>query len=150
ILPNAKIIDTRRDPMACCFSGYKQCFQLGSMPQTYELSEVGRYYRNYIEMMAHFDEVLPGRVHRVFHENMVRDSETEIRRLLDYCGLPFEENCLRFYETDRGVRTVSSEQVRRPIYAPKVEPWKNYEPWLGPIKDALGNVLDLYPAVPKF
>jgi hypothetical protein len=150
ILPNAKIIDARRHPMSCCFSGYKQCFSLGSMPHTYDLVEVGRYYANYVELMAHFDRVLPGRVHRVFHESMVRDSETEIRRLLDYCGLPFEEQCLRFYENDRGVRTASSEQVRRPIYAAAVEPWLNYERWLEPLKTALGDVLTLYPAVPEF
>jgi tetratricopeptide (TPR) repeat protein len=150
ILPNAKIIDARRHPMACSFSGYKQCFQMGSMPHTYDLTEVGLFYRNYVELMAHYDRVLPGRVHRVFHENMVRDPEAEIRRLLEYCGLAFEESCLRFYETERGVRTSSSEQVRRPIFAPAVEPWRNYEPWLGPMKAALGDVLDFYPAVPEF
>ena len=136
--------------MACSFSGYKQCFQMGSMPHTYDLTEAGLFYRNYVDLMAHYDRVLPGRVHRVFHENMVCDPEAEIRRLLEYCGLAFEESCLRFYETDRGVRTSSSEQVRRPIFAPAVEPWRNYEPWLGPMKAALGDVLDFYPAVPEF
>jgi tetratricopeptide (TPR) repeat protein len=150
ILPNARIIDARRHPMSCSFSGYKQCFSLGSMPHTYDLSEVGRYYANYVELMAHFDKVLPGRVHRVFHESMVKDPETEIRRLLDYCGLPFEEQCLRFHENDRGVRTASSEQVRKPIYSATVEPWLNYEPWLEPLKTALGDVLTLYPTVPEF
>lgn len=150
VLPNAKIIDARRHPMSCCFSGYKQCFNFGSMPHSYDLSEVGRYYRNYVELMAHFDRVLPGRVHRVFHEAMVRDSEGEIRRLLEFCGLPFEEQCLRFHETDRGVRTASSEQVRRPIFKEKVEPWTHYDAWLGPLKDALGDVLTLYPDVPDF
>ena len=108
------------------------------MYYTYDLSDIGRYYRDYVELMAHFDHVLPGRVHRVFYEDMVRDPETEIRRLLDYCGVPFEASCLRFHETARGVRTASSEQVRRPIYAEAVGHWRNYEPWLGPLKSALG------------
>jgi predicted Zn-dependent protease len=146
ILPHAKIIDARRDPMACCFSGYKQCFALGSMPHTYDLSEIGRYYREYVELMDLFDAVLPGRVHRVFHENLVRDPESEIRPLLVYCNLPFEKSCLRFHETERGVRTSSSEQVRRPISAPAIEPWRNYEAWLGPLKEALGDMVDRYPA----
>jgi len=150
ILPHAKIIDARRHPMACCFSGYKQCFQMGSMPHTYDLTEAGLFYRNYVDLMAHYDAVLPGRVHRVFHEDIVRQPETEIRRLLAYCGLPFDESCLRFYETERGVRTASSEQVRRPIYRPPVEPWRQYEKWLDPLKAALGDVLDIYPSVPAF
>lgn len=120
------------------------------MPHTYDLTDAGRYYREYVELMAYFDRVLPGRVYRVFHESMVRDTENEIRRLLDFCGLPFEESCLRFHETERGVRTFSSEQVRKPIYAPAVEPWKNFEEWLGPLKEALGDVLDRYPEVPAF
>jgi tetratricopeptide (TPR) repeat protein len=150
ILPNAKIIDARRHPLSCCFSSYKQAFSANSTPYSYDLTEDGRNYRDYVEMMEHFDKVLPGRALRVFHEDMVRDSETQIRRILDFCGLPFEESCLRFYETQRGVRTVSSEQVRKPIYAKKVETWQHYEPWIGPLKDALGEVLDIYPQVPKF
>jgi hypothetical protein len=100
--------------------------------------------------MAHFDDVLPGKVHRVFYEEMVNDPEQEIRRLLAYCGLPFEEACLRFYETERAVRTASSEQVRLPIFTDAVEHWQNYEPWLGPLKAALGPVLAAYPDVPDF
>ena len=100
--------------------------------------------------MAHFDAVLPGRVHRVFYENMVADPEREVRALLDYCGLPFEESCLRFYENERAVRTASSEQVRQPIFTDAVEQWRNFEPWLGPLKTALGPVLDAYPEVPVF
>jgi tetratricopeptide (TPR) repeat protein len=147
ILPNAKIIDARRQPMGCCFSNFKQHFARGQA-FSYDLESLGRYYRDYVELMAHFDAVLPGRVHRVFHENMVEDPEREIRALLAYCGLPFEEACLNFHETDRAVRTASSEQVRRPIFSEGVEQWRNYEPWLGPLKDALGAVLEKYPDVP--
>jgi tetratricopeptide (TPR) repeat protein len=150
ILPNAKIIDARRHPLSCCFSGYKQCFTPGAMPHTYDLSEIGRYYRNYVELMAHFDAVLPGRVLRVFHESMVRDPDTEIRRILAYCGLPFEAACLSFHTTERGVRTSSSEQVRRPITVEPVEAWTRYDAWLEPLKDALGDALVLYPDVPAF
>ena len=110
--------------------------------------DMGRFYRDYVELMAHFDEVLPGRVHRVLYERTVEDTEAEVRRLLDYCGLPFEPGCLRFFENDRPVRTASAEQVRQPIYRDGVEQWRHYEAWLGPLKDALGPVLDAYPAVP--
>ena len=147
ILPNAKIIDARRHPLACCFSNFKQHYSSGIGP-TYDLGDLGRYYRNYVELMAHYDEVLPGRVHRVYYEDMVRDPEGEIRRLLAYCGVPFEEKCLKFYESDRGVLTASSEQVRQPIFAEGVDQWRNYERWLGPLKTALGPVLKAYPAVP--
>jgi len=150
ILPNAKIIDARRHPLGCCFSTFKQNFPGASTPHSYDLSELGHYYRDYVEMMAHFDEVLPGRVHRVFHEDMVRDPEDQIRRLLDYCGLPFEEQCLRFYETKRSVGTFSSEQVRKPVSAGTSEQWRHFEPWLDPLKAALGDVLTDYPAVPDF
>jgi tetratricopeptide (TPR) repeat protein len=149
ILPRAKIIDARRHPLGCCFSGYKQHFARGQN-FTYGLDEIGRYYRDYVELMAHFDAVLPGRVHRVSYERMVADTESEVRRLLDYCGLPFDERCLRFYENERAVRTASSEQVRRPIYREGVDHWQHYEPWLGPLKSALGSVLDHYPQVPEF
>jgi len=141
ILPNAKIIDARRHPMASCFSAFKQHFARGQT-FTYDLTELGRYYRDYAELMAHFDDVLPGRVHRVQYERMVADTEGEVRRLLAYCGLPFEEACLRFNETDRAVRTASSEQVRRPIFTDAVEQWRNYEQWLGPLRDALGPALN--------
>ena len=147
MLPNAKIIDARRHPMSCCFSNFKQHFARGQN-FTYSLEDLATYYTDYVGLMAHFDAVLPGRVHRVVYERMVDDTEGEIRRLLDYCGLPFEESCLRFYENDRAVRTASSEQVRRPIYREGVEQWHHYEPWLEPLKRALGPVLDAYPAAP--
>jgi tetratricopeptide (TPR) repeat protein len=147
ILPNAKIIDARRHPLSCCFSGFKQHFARGQH-FSYSLEDIGRYYRDYVELMAHIDAVLPGRVHRVVYERMVEDTETEVRRLLEYCGLPFEDACLRFYENERAVRTASSEQVRQPIFRDAVEHWRNYEPWLGPLKSALGPVLDTYPDAP--
>jgi hypothetical protein len=147
ILPNAKIIDARRHPLSCCFSGFKQHFARGQH-FSYSLEDIGRYYRDYVELMAHFDAVVPGRVHRVVYERMVEDTETEVRRLLEYCGLPFEDACLRFYENERAVRTASSEQVRQPIFRDAVEHWRNYEPWLGPLKTALGPVLDAYPDTP--
>ncbi len=149
MLPNAKIVDARRHPLACCFSGFKQNFARGQH-FTYDLADIGRYYRDYVRLMAHFDDVLPGRVHRVIYEDMVADTEGQVRRLLAYCGLPFEEGCLRFFENERPVRTASSEQVRRPIYKEGVDHWRHFEPWLGPLKDALGPVLTEYPAVPSF
>jgi len=147
ILPRAKIIDARRHPLGCCFSNFKQHYARGQN-FSYSLTDMGRFYRDYVELMAHFDQVLPGRVHRVFYEQMVDDTEAEVRRLLEYCGLPFEEGCLRFFENDRPVRTASAEQVRRPIYREGVEQWRHYEAWLDPLKDALGPVLTAYPAVP--
>ncbi|MGO4551285.1 sulfotransferase [Lysobacter sp. 2RAF19] len=143
-LPNAKIIDARRHPLACCFSNFKQHYARGQN-FSYGLDDIGRYYRDYVDLMAHFDTVLPGRIHRVFYERMVADTEGEVRRLLDYLGLPFEAGCLRFYENDRPVRTASSEQVRRPIYTDGVDQWRHYEPWLDPLKAALGPVLEAYP-----
>jgi tetratricopeptide (TPR) repeat protein len=148
-LPNAKIIDARRHPLGCCFSGFKQHFARGQN-FTYGLEDIGRYYHDYVELMAHFDAVLPGRVHRVLYESMVSDTETEVRRLLDYCGLPFESACLRFYENERAVRTASSQQVRQPIYREGLDQWRHYEPWLEPLKRALGPVLDAYPGIPEF
>jgi tetratricopeptide (TPR) repeat protein len=144
ILPNAKIIDARRHPMAAGFSGFKQHFARGQ-GFSYDLNDIGRYYADYISLMDHFDEVLPGRIHRVLYEQMVEEPEQEIRRLLDYCGLAFEENCLRFHENERSVRTASSEQVRQPIFRDGLEQWRNYEQWLGPLKSALGPVLADYP-----
>ena len=135
--------------MGCCFSNFKQHFARGQA-FTYDLTDLGHYYRDYVELMAHFDAVLPGRVHRVFYENMVADPEREIRALLVHCGLSFEENCLRYYENERAVRTASSEQVRQPIFTEGVEQWRNYEPWLGALKEALGPVVDAYPEVPVF
>jgi tetratricopeptide (TPR) repeat protein len=149
ILPNAKIIDARRHPLGCGFSCFKQHFARGQT-FTYDLAELGRYYVDYVELMAHFDEVLPGRVHRVFYERMVEDTEGEVRRLLDYCGLPFEQGVLRFHENQRAVRTASSEQVRQPIYRDGLEQWRHYEPWLDPLKNSLGRVLDRYPDIPEF
>ena len=147
ILPNARIIDARRHPMACCFSNFKQHFARGQ-GFTYGLTDIGRYYCDYVDFMAHIDRVLPGRVVRVFHEDMVDNSDAEIRRLLAALGLSFEDSCLRFWETDRAVRTASSEQVRKPIFRDGTDQWKIFEPWLGELKAALGPVLTHYPAVP--
>jgi len=145
VLPNAKIIDVRRNPLACGFSCFKQHFAHGQN-FTYGLENVGRYYRDYVELMTHFDSVLPGRIHRVIYEDLVEDTDREVRRLLDYCGLPFEDACLRFFENDRPVRTASSEQVRQPIYTGGVDHWQHYEPWLEPLKSALGPALAGYRA----
>jgi tetratricopeptide (TPR) repeat protein len=147
-LPNARIIDVRRHPLACGFSLFKQHFARGQ-DFSYSLEDIGRYYRDYVGLMAHFDRVLPGRIHRVAYEALVDDTEAEVRRLLDYCGLPFEPRCLRFFENDRPVRTASSEQVRQPIYRAGVDHWTHFEPWLGPLKAALGPVLDAWPAAPE-
>ncbi|HYE27864.1 MAG TPA: sulfotransferase [Allosphingosinicella sp.] len=144
ILPNAKIVDARRRPLACAFSNFKQHFARGQ-GFTYDQAELGRYYRAYVRLMAHVDSVLPGRVHRVIYERMVEDPESEVRRLLDHLGLEFEPACLRFHETERAVRTASSEQVRRPINREGLDQWRAFEPWLGPLKAALGPVLDAYP-----
>jgi hypothetical protein len=137
VLPNAKIIDARRNPLACGFANFKQHFTQG-VEWSYDLTEIGRYYRDYVDLMGHFDAVLPGRVHRVRYENLVANPEEETRALLEYCGLPFDPACLRFYENDRPVLTASAAQVRRPIFRDAVEQWRNYEPWLGPLKSALG------------
>jgi tetratricopeptide (TPR) repeat protein len=148
VLPNAKIIDARRHPMGCCFSNFKQYYARGQN-FSYGLADMGRFYRDYVDLMAHYDEVLPGRVHRVYYEQTVSNTETEVRKLLDYCGLEFEPACLRFFENQRPVRTASSEQVRQPIYREGVEQWRAYEEWLTPLKTALGEVLESYPAVPE-
>jgi tetratricopeptide (TPR) repeat protein len=149
MLPNARIVDARRHPLGCCLSGFKQHFARGQN-FTYDLGEIGRYYRDYVELMAHFDDVLPGRVHRVLYENMIEDTEGEVRRLLEYCGLPFEAGVLRFHENQRAVRTASSEQVRRPINREGMDQWRHFEPWLQPLETALGEVLSAYPRVPQF
>ncbi len=138
ILPNAKIIDARREPMACCFSGFKQLFAEGQ-EFTYGLTEVGRYYRDYVQLMAHWDAVLPGAVLRVQHEDVLDDLEGQVHRMLDYLGLPFEQACIDFYQTERAVRTASSEQVRKPITKASVNLWRHYESHLQPLKDALGQ-----------
>ena len=133
MLPNAKIIDARRHPMACCFSGFKQLFASGQN-FSYSLEEVGQYYLDYVDFMLHWEQVLPGRVLRVDYESVVANTETEIRRMLDYCGLAFEPGCMEFHRTERAVRTASSEQVRQPIYSGAVEQWRNFETNLGPLK----------------
>lgn len=140
ILPNAKIIDARRDPMACCFSNLKQLFAQGQ-EFTYGIEDIARYYRTYVELMDHWDAALPGRVLRVQHEDVIDDLEGNVRRILDYCGLPFEEACVEFHKTKRSVRTPSSEQVRQPIFRDGLDQWKNFEPWLEPLKRFLGPEL---------
>lgn len=142
ILPNAKIIDARRAPLDCCWSGYKQLFAEGQ-EFTYGLEEIGHYYRSYVDLMDHWDQVLPeGRVLRVQHEDVLDDLEGQVRRILDYCGLPFEAACVDFHQTDRAVRTASSEQVRQPINRAGQGQWRPFEPYLGPLKQALGDVLE--------
>jgi tetratricopeptide (TPR) repeat protein len=140
-LPNARIIDARRHPLACCVSLFKQHFARGQN-FSYSLDDLGRYYRDYVELMDHFDAVLPGCVHRVIYEDVIDDTEREVRRLLEYCGLPFEEGCLRFFENERPVRTASSEQVRQPIYRAGVDHWQHYAPWLRELRAALGQMGD--------
>jgi tetratricopeptide (TPR) repeat protein len=143
MLPNAKIIDARREPMACGFSNFKQLFANGQ-EFTYSLEDIGRYYRTYLELMAHWQAVLPGRILRVQHEELVADLEASVRRLLDFCGLEFEPQCLSFHETRRSVRTASSEQVRRGLYTDGLEQWRNFEPWLDPLVTALGDARSRY------
>ncbi len=146
ILPNAKVIDARRHPMACCFSCFKQLFGEGQ-EFSYGLEEVGRYYRTYVRLMDHWDEVLPGFVLRVMHEEVVDDLETQVRRILDFCDLPFESSCVQFHKTERNIRTPSSEQVRQPIFREGLDRWRGYEKHLGPLREALGaGILDRYPA----
>ena len=137
ILPNAKVIDARRHPMACCFSGYKQLFGEGQ-EFSYGLHEIGNYYRQYVRLMDHWDEVLPGFVLRVQHEDVVEDLEGQVSRILDFCGLPFEQACVDYHQTERSIRTPSAEQVRQPIYRTGLEQWRHFEPWLDPLKEALG------------
>jgi tetratricopeptide (TPR) repeat protein len=142
ILPQAKIIDIRREPMAACFAMYKQMLPR-DCAWSYDLKEVGRYYNTYVKMMDHWEAVLPGKVHFVRYEKLVQDTEAEIRRMLAYCGLPFEQGCLRFWETERSIVTPSAEQVRRPIFRDAVEQWRNFEPWLGSLKAALAEPVEL-------
>ena len=139
ILPNARIIDARRSAMACCFSNFKQLFASGQQ-FTYSFEDIARYYRTYVELMAHWDRVLPGAVLRVQHEALVGDFEPQVRRILDFCGLEFEPACLEFHKTSRRVHTASSEQVRRPINTEGLEQWRHFEPWLGPLSAALGDL----------
>jgi tetratricopeptide (TPR) repeat protein len=144
MFPRAAIIDARRHPMACGFACYKQLFNPG-MNFAYDLSELGLYYRDYVDLMDHIEQVLPGRVYRLHYERLVTDTENEVRRLLDYCRLPFEPECLRFYENRRVAQTISSEQVRQPIYTAGLEQWRHFEPWLEPLKIALADLVDHYP-----
>lgn len=148
ILPKAKIVDARRHPLSCCFSGWKQHFARGQT-FTYDLTDIGRYYSDYVGLMAAWDAQVPGQVHRVIYERMVAETEAEVRRLLDYIGVPFDPACLEFHKTERAVRTASSEQVRQPIFRDGLEAWKPYQPWLGPLKAALGPVLESYPDAPS-
>jgi tetratricopeptide (TPR) repeat protein len=138
MLPNAKIIDVRRDPMACCVSNLRQLFAKGQ-EFTYSIEDIARYYRTYLELMRHWDAVLPGRILRVWYEDVVEDLEGNVRRILEFCGLEFEPTCVEFYKTERSVSTASSEQVRRPIFLGGLLQWRNYEPWLGPLKDKLDD-----------
>ncbi len=145
ILPKATIIDARRNPMDCCFSNLKQLFAQGQ-EFTYGIEDIARYYRTYLDLMRHWDAVLPGRVLRVINEDLIDDPEGQIRRMLDHCGLPFEQACLNFHQTSRSVRTPSSEQVRRPVNRDGVDQWKPYAQWLGPLRDALGDALETWRA----
>lgn len=141
ILPRATIVDVRREPMACCFSNFKQLFGTTNQEFTYSLEDIAGYYRIYLDLMRHWEAVLPGRVLRVRYEDVVDDLEGATRRMLDHMGLPFEPSCLRFHETRRGIRTPSSEQVRQPIGRDGLEQWKRYAPWLASLRTALGDVL---------
>jgi len=143
MLPNAKIIDARREPMACCFSNLKQLFA-GGQDFAYSIEDIARYYRTYFDLMRHWDEVLPGRVLRVWYEDVVEDLEGNVRRILEFCGLGFEPACVEFHKTERSVRTASSEQVRQPIFRDGLFQWRNYERWLGSLKDRLGDALVRY------
>ena len=147
ILPNASIIDARRHPIGCCFSAWKQHFARGQA-FSYDLSDIGRYYRDYVALMAAYDAAAPGQVHRVIYERMVADTAGEVDRLLSYLGLDFEEACIAFWRNERAVRTASSEQVRQPIYTSGVDHWRRFLPWLAPLSDALGPLVDAYPDVP--
>jgi hypothetical protein len=143
ILPNAKIIDARRHPLGCCFSAFKQHFARGQ-GFSYDLTDLGRYYADYVALMAHFDAVLPGAVHRTLYERMIADPEGQVRSLLSYGGLEFEPGVMKFHENDRAVRTASSEQVRRPIFTDGLDQWRAFEPFLGPLKTALGPALEAW------
>jgi tetratricopeptide (TPR) repeat protein len=143
MLPNARIIDARREPMACCFSNLKQLFA-GGQEFTYSIDDIARYYRTYLELMRHWDRVLPGQILRIHHEDVVDDLEGNVRRILDFCGLEFEPRCVEFHKTERSVRTASSEQVRQPIFREGLDQWKHFEPWLEPLKHALGDALNHY------
>jgi len=141
MLPNARVIDARREPMACCFSNFKQLFAQGQ-EFTYSFEDIARYYRTYLELMRHWDEVLPGKILRVHHEDVVGDIDGAVRRILDFCGLEFEAQCVEFHKTERSIRTASSEQVRQPLYRDGLEQWRNFEPYLEPLERALGDAIE--------
>jgi tetratricopeptide (TPR) repeat protein len=143
MLPNAKIIDARREPMACCFGNLKQLFSSGQ-EFCYNINDIARYYRTYLEIMRHWNAALPGWILTVHHEDVVDDLESSVRRILDFCGLPFEPACLEFHKTSRNVRTASSEQVRQPISREGLDQWRNYEPWLASLRAALGDAVTSY------
>jgi len=143
MLPNARIIDARREPLACCFSNFKQLFANGQ-EFTYSIEDIARYYRTYLELMRHWDAVLPGRILRIYHEDVVADLQGSVRRLLEFCGLDFEPQCIAFHETRRSVRTASSEQVRQALNREGLDQWRHFEPWLEPLKSALGDALGRY------
>jgi hypothetical protein len=143
MMPNARIIDARREPMACCFSNLKQLFASGQ-EFSYSIEDIARYYRSYLELMRHWDAVLPGRVLRIWHEDVVDDVERSVRRILEFCGLEFEPRCVEFHKTQRDVRTASSEQVRQPIFRDGLFQWRRYAAWLDPLKAGLGDALIRY------
>ncbi|HEX3431598.1 MAG TPA: sulfotransferase [Rhizomicrobium sp.] len=147
ILPQARIIDARRHPVACCYSNFTMNFREG-LPISYRLAELGRHYTDYVRLMAHFDRVMPGKIHRVIYENLVTDFDAEVRRMLDFIGLPYEPACSEFHKNERALESLSSEQVRSPIFTDSLDRWRRYEPWLGSLKSALGPVLERYPDVP--
>ncbi len=147
VLPNATIIDARRHPLGCCVSNFRQHYARGQA-FSYDLTDMGLYYRDYVRLMAHVDHILPQRVHRVIYERIVDDTEAEVRALLEACGLPFDPACLDFHTTERAVRTASSEQVRQPIYRDATDEWRRYDAFLDPLRDALGPIVDSYPGVP--
>ena len=149
VLPNAKIIDARRHPLGCCYANFTMSFHFGP-PLSYSLTEIGRFYADYVRLMACLDRVMPGAIHRVIYERVVADLETEVRRMLDYIGVPFEPQCLEYYKSDRVFNSFSNEQVRSPIFKEGTERWRNVEPWLDQLKAALGPVLEAYPGVPDF
>jgi hypothetical protein len=143
MLPNAKIIDARREPMACCFSIFKQLFFSGQ-EFSYSINDIARYYRAYLDIMRHWSEVLPGRILTVHHQDIVDDLDGSVHRILDFCALSFEPACLEFHKTLRNVRTPSSEQVREPISRESIDRWRHYEPWLASLRAALGDALTCY------
>lgn len=149
VLPEAKVIDARRHPLACGFSNFKQHYAQGQ-EFSYSLDSIGRYYTDYVRLMAHIDRLMPGRIHRVVHEHLLDDPEREVRSIFDYLGLYFDPACLRFYENDRAVRTASAEQVRQPLNRRGQDAWKPYDEWLGPLRTSLGGVLSTYPGIPAF